>query len=70
MSQPAETNLVASSPHYELQYQYAGHHPVGWAMGTRPIEVPQLARRQGLAGFQPVHPARFHLQGKPIFFGY
>ncbi len=27
MSQPAETNLVASSPHYELQYHYAGHHP-------------------------------------------
>jgi hypothetical protein len=27
MSQPAETNLVASSPRYELQYHYAGHHP-------------------------------------------
>jgi hypothetical protein len=27
MSQPAETNLVAATPHYELQYHYAGHHP-------------------------------------------
>lgn len=27
MSQPADTNLVAASPHYELQYHYAGHHP-------------------------------------------
>ena len=27
MSQPAETNLVAPSPHYELRYHYAGHHP-------------------------------------------
>jgi hypothetical protein len=27
MSQPAETNPVAASPHYELQHHYAGHHP-------------------------------------------
>ena len=27
ISQPAETNPVAASPRYELQYHYAGHHP-------------------------------------------
>jgi hypothetical protein len=27
MSQPAGTNPVAASPHYELQHHYAGHHP-------------------------------------------
>ncbi len=27
MSQAAGTNRVAASPHYELQYHYAGHHP-------------------------------------------
>ena len=27
MSQPPGTNPVAASPHYELQYHYAGHHP-------------------------------------------
>jgi hypothetical protein len=27
MSQPADTNLATASPHYELQYHYAGHHP-------------------------------------------
>jgi hypothetical protein len=27
MSHPADTNLAAPSPHYELQYHYAGHHP-------------------------------------------
>ena len=27
MSHAAATNPVAASPHYELQYHYAGHHP-------------------------------------------
>jgi hypothetical protein len=27
MSLPGDTNLVVASPHYELQYHYAGHHP-------------------------------------------
>jgi hypothetical protein len=27
MSQPAATNPVAASAHYELQYHYAGRHP-------------------------------------------
>jgi hypothetical protein len=27
LSQPADTNLATTSPHYELQYHYAGHHP-------------------------------------------
>lgn len=27
MSRPTVTGLVAASPHYELQYHYAGHHP-------------------------------------------
>ena len=27
MSQAAQTNLATASPHYELQYHYAGHHP-------------------------------------------
>jgi hypothetical protein len=27
MSQRTETNLVTASPHYELQYHYAGRHP-------------------------------------------
>ena len=27
MSQPAETNPVTATPHDELQYHYAGHHP-------------------------------------------
>jgi hypothetical protein len=27
MSQPTNPNPVAASPHYELQYHYAGHHP-------------------------------------------
>lgn len=27
MSQPADAKLVTTSPHYELQYHYAGHHP-------------------------------------------
>ena len=27
MSQPADTKHVTTSPHYELQYHYAGHHP-------------------------------------------
>jgi hypothetical protein len=27
MSSPADTNPVAATPHYELQYHYAGHHP-------------------------------------------
>jgi hypothetical protein len=27
MSQAADANLVSASPHYELQYHYAGHHP-------------------------------------------
>jgi hypothetical protein len=27
MSQPAIPNPVATSPHYELQYHYAGRHP-------------------------------------------
>ena len=27
MSPPAQTKLVAASPHYEFQYHYAGHHP-------------------------------------------
>jgi len=26
MSQPPDANLVAASPHYELQYHYAGRH--------------------------------------------
>ena len=27
MSQPLGANPVADSPHYALQYHYAGHHP-------------------------------------------
>jgi hypothetical protein len=27
MTQPAGTNLATASPHYELRYHYAGHHP-------------------------------------------
>lgn len=27
MSQPPGTNPIAASPHYELEYHYAGHHP-------------------------------------------
>jgi hypothetical protein len=27
MSQPAGTKLVTTSPRYDLQYHYAGHHP-------------------------------------------
>ena len=30
MSQPADRNSVVNSPHYELQYHYAGRHP-RWA---------------------------------------